>query len=91
MIQIRKLSHFKKFWLPSCKFWTAKKDTEIPCTVQRCGEQKPAANRTMGRTRAARPGLSWNSGREETKILVMLYFYSNMREGELVPVARFAF
>lgn len=45
----------------------------------------------MGSTGAAQPGLSWNSGREETEILVRLYFYSNVREGELVPVARFAF
>lgn len=92
MIQIRKLSHFKKFWLPSCKFWTAKKDTDsdsMHCTALR--EQESAANRTTGRTGAAQPDLSWNSGREETEILARVHFYSNVREGELVPVAKFAF
>lgn len=65
--------------------------TEIPCTVQRCGEQEPAANRTPGTAGAAQPGLSWNRGREETEILARACFYSNVREGEAVPVAKFAF
>lgn len=65
--------------------------TEIPCTVQRRGEREPAANRTTGRTGAAQPGLSWNTGREGTQILASLYFYSSVREGEPVPVAKLAF
>lgn len=59
------------------------------CTALR--EQEPAANRTTGRTRAAQPGLPGSSGREESEILARVYFYSNVREGELVPVAKLVF
>lgn len=70
--------------------WLKRTLTEIPCTVQRCREQEPAANRIMGRTGAAQPGFSWNSGKEETEIVARVCFYSNVREGELVPVAKLA-
>lgn len=69
--------------------WLKRTLTEIPCTLQRCGEQEPAANRTKGRTEAAQPGLSRSSGKEETENLARVYFYSNVREEELVPVAKF--
>lgn len=60
MIQIRKLSHFKKFWLPSSKFWTAKKDTDsdsMHCTALR--EQESAANRTTGEREQEQPSLAF--------------------------------
>lgn len=70
MIQIRKLSHFKKFWLPSCKFWMAKKDTDsdtMHCTALRGAGVCCWQNHGENRSSPAWPflqqwtGRNWNS------------------------------